>query len=95
MPGFDHPTIPYPVLLRLPVIPGHTHIWEIFYPLVSWMGVTGLGLLFGELLKRGTHRAGRVAIWTGLGLLVLFVIIRNSGGFGSLDKVPAEWMGFL
>ena len=95
MPGSNHATIPYPTLLRLLVIPGHTNIWEVFYPVVPWMGVTGLGLLFGKLLQRDAQRAGRVAIWTSLGFLILFVIIRTTGGFGNLNEVPAGWMGFL
>ena len=95
MPSPDHTATLYPPLLRILIIPGHTNIWEIFYPVVPWLGVTGLGLLFGELLKRDKYRAGRVAGWTGLGFLVLFAIIRTSGGFGNLNEVPPGWIGFL
>ena len=95
IPSSDHVTTLYSPLLRLLVIPGHTNIWEIFYPVVPWLGVVGLGLLFGELLKRDTQQAGRVAIWTGLAFLVLFMIIRMTGGFGNLNEVPEGWMGFL
>ena len=77
------------------MIPGHTNIWEVFYPVVPWLGVTGLGLLFGKLLLRDAHEADRLARWTGLGLLVLFVIIRTIGGFGNFNEVPAGWIGFL
>jgi uncharacterized membrane protein len=94
-PGAEHTSVLYSPLLRLLVIPGHTNIWQVFYPVAPWVGVTGLGLLFGKLLLRDTHRACRVASWTGLGLLVLFVIIRTVGGFGNLNEVPAGWMGFL
>ena len=95
IPGPDHATTLYPPVLRLLMIPGHTNLWEIFYPVVPWLGVTGLGLLFGKLLKRDTRRAGRVAGWTGFGFLILFVMIRTAGGFGNLSEVPAGWMGFL
>lgn len=95
MPSPDHTTTLYPPLLRLLIIPGHTDIWEIFYPVVPWLGATGLGLLFGELLKRDTYRAGRVAAWTGWGFLALFVIVRTTGGFGNLNEVPPGWIGFL
>jgi uncharacterized membrane protein len=77
------------------LIPGHTNIWQIFYPVVPWLGVSGLGLLFGELLKRDTQLAGRIANWMGLAFLVLFIIIRTMGGFGNLNEVPEGWMGFL
>jgi uncharacterized membrane protein len=95
MPGPDHTATLYRPLLRLLIIPGHTNIWEIFYPVVPWLGVTGLGLLFGELLKRDAHRAGRVAAWTGWGFLALFVIVRTTGGFGNLNEVSPGWIGFL
>jgi len=95
IPNRDHVATLYPPLLRLLIIPGHTNLWQIFYPVVPWLGATGLGLLFGELLKKDTHRAGRVAGWTGLGFLALFVIVRTTGGFGNLSEVPPGWMGFL
>jgi uncharacterized membrane protein len=60
-----------------------------------WLGVSGLGLLFGELLKRNSPLAGRIADRTGLAFLVLFIIIRAMGGFGNLNEVPEGWMGFL
>ncbi len=95
VPGPDHAATLYPPLLRLLMVPGHTNIWLISYPVVPWLGATGLGLLFGELMKRDTHRAARLAGWTGLGFLVLFAIVRLTGGFGNLSEVPPGWMGFL
>ena len=67
----------------------------VLYPVVPWLGVTGLGLLFGRLLQRHAHRAAQVALWAGFGLLALFVVIRVAGGFGNLNGVPSGWMGFL
>ena len=94
-PGPDHAATLYPPLLRLLIVPGRTDIWLVPYPLVPWLGATGLGLLFGELMKKDTHRAGRLAGWTGLGFLVLFVIVRITGRFGNLNEVPPGWTGFL
>ncbi len=94
-PGLDHTGALYSPLVRMLVIPGHTNIWVVFYPVVPWLGATGMGLLFGELLERDADRAGRVAGWTGFGFLVLFVILRAIGGFGNLNEVPAGGMGFL
>jgi uncharacterized membrane protein len=95
IPGSDRAATLYSPLLRLLLIPGHTNIWEVFYPVVPWLGVTGLGLLFGQLLRKDPNRAGRVARWTGLAFLVLFVILRTMGGFGNLHGVLKGWMGFL
>jgi len=93
-PGPDQTATLYPPLLRLLMVPGRTNLWLIPYPVVPWLGATGLGLLFGEFMKRDTHRAARLAGWTGLGFLVLFVIVRITGGFGTLNEVAAGWMGF-
>lgn len=95
IPSSDHVATLHSPLLRLLLIPGHTNIWQVFYPVVPWLGVSGLGLLFGELLKRDTQLAGRIANWMGLAFLVFFVIIRTKGGFGNLNEVPEGWMGFL
>ena len=95
MPSPDHASTLYPPLLRILMIPGHTNIWQVFYPVVPWLGATGLGLLFGKLLKRDTHRAEQAAGWTGLSFLVLFIVVRIAGGFGNLNEVPPGWIGFL
>jgi uncharacterized membrane protein len=94
-PGPDHTGTLYSPLVRMLMIPGHTNTWVVFYPVVPWLGATGMGLLFGDLLQRDAERAGRVAGWTGLGFLMLFVILRAIGGFGNLHEVPAGAMGFL
>jgi uncharacterized membrane protein len=95
IPGPDHVPVLYPPLLRLLIIPGHTNIWEVFYPVVPWLGVTGLGLLFGKCLLKDGRGTGRVASWTAVGLLFLFLLIRKGGGFGNLNQVPTGTMGFL
>jgi uncharacterized membrane protein len=94
-PGPDHTGALYSPLVRMLVIPGHTNILFVFYPVMPWLGATGMGLLFGKLLERDADRAGRVAGWTGLGFLVVFVVLRATGGFGNLNGVPAGAMGFL
>jgi uncharacterized membrane protein len=94
-PGPDHTGFLYSPLLRMVVIPGHTNALLVFYPVVPWLGATGMGLVFGKLLEKDANRAGRVAGWTGLGFLLLFVILRAIGGFGNLHEVPAGAMGFL
>jgi uncharacterized membrane protein len=94
-PSVGHRSTLYSPFVRLLMIPGHTDVCEVFYPVVPWLGVTGLGLIFGILLKREASRAEKVAAWTGFGILVLFAIIRATGKFGNLNEVPAGWMGFL
>ena len=95
IPGPDRTHLVYSYLTRALLIPGHSAILEVLYPVVPWLGVTGLGLLFARLLQRHARRAARVALWAGFGLLGLFVVIRVAGGFGNLSVVPPGWMGFL
>jgi uncharacterized membrane protein len=95
IPGPDRTQVVYSPLVRAFLIPGHSNMLEVLYPVVPWLGVTGLGLLFGRLLQRRAQRAVQAALWTGLGLLILFAGIRVAGGFGNLNVVPTGWMGFL
>ncbi len=63
--------------------------------MVPWLGVTGLGLLFGRLLHQNPSRAERVAAWAAVGCILLFILARSLGAFGNLNVVPPGWMGFL
>lgn len=96
IPGLDKTHTIFSPIATLLFIPGHSNILVVFYPLVPWLGVTGLGMLYGRLLQRFDDRTAKFMLWTGIGLLVIFVIIRFIGGkFGNLNIVPAGWMGFL
>lgn len=94
-PGQDHAASPYSPVLRILFIPGYSNGLTVFYPIVPWLGVTGLGLLFGRSLIGKRLRIGRLASWAALGCLILFLVVRSSGTFGNLNEVPAGWMGFL
>lgn len=94
-PGQDHAASPYSPVLRILFIPGYSNGLTVFYPIVPWLGVTGLGLLFGRSLIGKRFRIGRLASWAALGCLILFLVVRSSGTFGNLNEVPAGWMGFL
>ena len=87
-------TVRSPLVAAL-VIPGHSNMLIVLYPVIPWLGVTGLGLIYGRLLRGRADNAVRAALWAGIGSLVVFVVIRAAGGFGNLNIVPAGWMGFL
>ncbi len=87
-------TIFSPVITAL-FIPGQSGMLVVLYPVVPWLGVTGLGLVYGRMLQQFADRTVRVTFWAGIGLLVLFMIIRVLEGFGNLNTVPPGWMGFL
>jgi uncharacterized membrane protein len=94
-PDRNHVSFHYAPYLRVLIIPGYTKGWTVFYPLIPWLGVTGLGLLFGRFLHRESFRVGRIAAWTSAGCLILFILVRSIGTFGNLNDVPPGWMGFL
>ena len=88
-------SFPFSPVVRVLIIPGYTNGLTVFYPLIPWLGVTGLGLLFGRLLHEEPFRAGRITVWTATGCLILFILVRSLGSFGNLNIVPPGWMGFL
>ena len=94
-PDRNHVSFPYSPFLRILIIPGYTNGWTVFYPLIPWLGVIGLGLLFGRLLHLKPLRVGRIAAWAAAGCLILFILVRSIGTFGNLNDVPSGWMGFL
>jgi uncharacterized membrane protein len=59
IPRADHAGVLYPPWVRLLLIPGQTGTWQVFYPLIPWLGLTGLGLVFGRLLQADRSRAYR------------------------------------
>jgi uncharacterized membrane protein len=52
IPGADESNIFYSPWLRLLLIPGQSGIWQVFYPFIPWLGLTGLGLIFGKILRQ-------------------------------------------
>jgi len=69
----------YSPLLRMLLIPGQTGMLLVGYPLVPWLGVAGLGLLFGrQVLKGGDRAYGRLLVVGGV-LLAAFVLVRAAG----------------
>ncbi len=71
-------------LLRLLLIPGQTGHMQVFYSILPWLGLTGLGLAFGELLEENRKQASRAALFCSIVSFFLFVVIRVLGGFGNI-----------
>ncbi len=95
VPGPNRTGLLYPPLVRLLFIPGHTNAWEVLYSIVPWLGVTGLGLIFGLLLQKNERQALRMAGYVAPFLAILFIIIRTAGAFGNPGEIAKGWMGFL
>ena len=74
-PGVGHISTLYSPFVRLLAVPGHTDVCEVFYPVLPWLGVTGLGLLFGILLQREACRAEKNSRVTKIGVDGIIMII--------------------
>jgi len=95
IPGTSEANILYSPLLRLVLIPGHTGLWQSFYPSIPWFGITGLGIIFGKLMLSSQDRLFRNIRTVGVIFLILFVLIRLIGGFGNFHSWNNGLISFL
>ena len=66
------------------------------YPILPWLELVSFGMWFGRWLLAGEKKAYQKGLWTGLALLVLFVIIRYMDGFGNIrPRAGDTWIDFL
>jgi uncharacterized membrane protein len=94
MPDLIHS--PISPLMRLLLVPGQTGNVLVYYPAIPWLGLTGLGLVWGRWLLESRQQAYRRAFVVGLACLMLFVVVRQAGGWGNiLPARGAGWMAFL
>lgn len=94
-PGAGQVATLYAPWMRLLLVPGHTNAWEVFYPVVPWIGVVAFGLLLGRAVVQDAARAQRIAGALAVTLALLFVVLRLGGGFGNLHEVPPGVLGFF
>lgn len=59
----------------------------VAYPLVPWIGVMGLGYVFGAIYRRTPAERRRRLVVLGLSLTAAFVAVRASGAYGD----PRPW----
>jgi uncharacterized membrane protein len=66
------------------------------YPLLAWVELVVLGLLFGKWIQVNAKKAYQKGVWLGLVFLMGFVLLRLSNGFGNIRPLPIDnWMEFL
>ncbi|MCP4424033.1 MAG: DUF1624 domain-containing protein [Chloroflexi bacterium] len=92
--------VTYPVPLRLWFLPGFTESLLVLYPVMPWLGVVGLGMGYGRFLhKCGIQNAKcgmKLTFWAGTGALILFVGLRQLGGYGNIrPSAGDDWVAFL
>ena len=94
-PGMQNVNRLYSPLLRLLFIPGHTNWIHVLYPVIPWLGICGFGMILGRAVARRSRLPDRRLIAIGVGLLLIFSLVRLAGGFGNLHLPQSGWIGFL
>ena len=91
----DFHALSFSPLARLFLVPGKSGALFVIYPLIPWLGLTGLGIVFGRYLSDGKRGASQAFAW-GATFLAIFVAVRLFGGVGNIHvPVPDGWIGFL
>lgn len=66
------------------------------YPLLAWIELIILGLLYGKWIRKEARRAYQNGAWLGVASLIGFVLLRISNGFGNIRSIPVvDWTDFL
>lgn len=95
-PGPDKTGHLFSPLLRILFIPGKTGSVQVFYSVLSWLGLVGFGIVFGRWVMRRPFSAYRRAFFSGIVLLILFFVIRIPGGFGNFHPLQSQaWTDLL
>jgi len=95
-PSVANVDTPYSLIPRLLLIPGQTGLVLVVYPVIPWLGITLLGLVFGKALLHDRARTFRWSWMTGIAFLLIFLVLRFAGGFGNFHPPGSgDWMTFF
>jgi len=87
---YDHPIA---ILLLVPQSMG---TWINTYPVIPWLSISVLGMVFGKELLKDSGKAYLKLLVAGLICLILFPIVRLTGGFGNFQPPSLQgWIEFL
>jgi uncharacterized membrane protein len=67
--------------MSLLFVAGQAGAVKVNYPVVPWLGVTGIGMLYGVYWATDRVRGYRTTLLIGIGLVLAFVIMRTYDGF--------------
>jgi uncharacterized membrane protein len=85
----------YAPVARLLLVPGQTGAWQVYYPLLPWLGVAMLGMAFGRAMQRDAAAVLRRAWLVGLACLAAFGALRAVGLGDHHAPEAAGWIAFL
>lgn len=74
------------ILHQQAAFPFHGALVVVAYPLVPWVAVMATGFCFGHVLQWDPERRRSFMVRLGLGLTVLFVVLRASNYYGDAAK---------
>jgi uncharacterized membrane protein len=94
-PGPEAFGVDYPVWVRMLQIPGRSGPVVVFYPVIPWLGVAGLGIVIGRWRSHWEGNLSHAAFAVAAILGAAFLVVRSAGGFGNLHVPTAGWIGFL
>ncbi len=84
IPSADNVEKLYSPVLRALLIPGQTGMMRVLYPLIPWLGITGLGIVLGRGLIRNRKNAHYLTLFVGMASVILFLILRAFESFGNI-----------
>jgi uncharacterized membrane protein len=94
-PGPEAFAFDYPVWVRMLQIPGRSGPFVVFYPVIPWLAIAGLGIVIGRGRRPILANLPRGAVFTAGVLLTAFIIVRGTGGYGNFHAPAVGWIGFL
>lgn len=94
-PGPEAFAFDYPLWMRIFQIPGRSGHFVIFYPVIPWMGITGLGILLGRWQATIREPFPTKAFIAAVILLTGFAMVRSIGGFGNFHPPQLGWIDWL
>lgn len=86
---YNHP-------ISLLLVPQSSGTWISIYPVLPWLSISVLGMVFGKELLKDSGKAYHRLLVAGLICLILFPIVRLAGGFGNFQTPQSwNWISFL
>jgi uncharacterized membrane protein len=86
----------FTILERILLVPGGDLSLWVNYPILPWFELLLFGMALGHYIdiKREWPRAR--GLWLGVGLLMVFIIVRGLNGFGNIRPRPGDgWIDFF
>lgn len=78
-----------PLFLSLLFVAGRSGAVKVNYPIMPWLGVTGLGMIYGWFWAADRVRGYRAALYLGIGLILAFCAMRSFPGFWNY-RMPVD-----